>query len=490
MSTPAHSAGEAQALRDLGVLDLPRIKNLTTPGILDTIESWLTPTLSGDSAETFHRAKRVALAEQKSLKSRFGLQPVWFGSMPMGINLPNDVDIDLFTPVPDKAQFDKVISALKDDPNYYYSKMNTPNTGFQVFKRRAKDADDYPVDIALALGPGALEHASKLRAGIAATAALPDETRQSIIKKKHQLKKSPLSRGGSRYYNWKAELAKATGTYSPRTHLEKLSTLVDLSDQTQLSKFRQFTKYKDMYGHSTHNLDSILEGQGLMSALEALKRGKLRSYESGASQGTHATVEHNNLSNASLSKIEKAMLVAAPDTDIFSDLAETSGRSADAIKADFIRQRFSKIRTFLQEQDDPEEFRKDHFSISKLGPNIFVTKGGLLDTESYGDSAVLLRSRTAKKSPFMNLVTDEYIVPSKAVFEPRKLRIGSGYVLAPKVKIKALNTAHPDVKFVAKEDIPDDIKDTLYKPTHSLKEVWERWVPKALAGELSVRQTH
>ena len=85
---------------------------------------------------------------------------------------------------------------------------------------------------------------------------------------------------------------------------------------------------------------------------------------------------------------------------------------------------------------------------------------------------------------------DEFIVPAKDVFEPRKLRIGSGYVLAPKAKIKALDAAHPKVKFVATEDIPDDIKDKLYKPTHSLKEVWQRWIPSALSGDISVRQTH
>ena len=498
MSHPYH-AGQRQASQALGLLktsstNLTALEELAKPSFLNKIESLFVgdlkpPTKAGPPPDP------VISKERSYLKKRYNITPHLSGSMPLNLHIPGDVDIDLFVRAESPKKFKNIVRKLRQNPRYIQSPFDKENAGYYVFQRPAEDENDYPVDLAIAYGDPGKDYKATLDAKLQISKSLSEDMRKKLVAKKFLLKKTPFDFKQKRYKAWKRDLDAALGggyrlDRKEVEALKKLGTVVNLDDEKQLDKFRRFTGYKDMYGHRTHNLDSVLEGKGLMSALEALKRGKLRSFEAGSSVGTHAKVQYNDLNKAQLKKIEGAMFSGTPDASVFEDVAATTGRSEDAVKADFLRQDFGKIKGFLKEQDDPEEFRKDHFSISKLGPNIFVTKGGILDEDSYGDSAILARSRTAKKSPFMNLLTDEFIVPGKDVFEPRKLRIGSGYVLAPKAKIKALDEAHPHVKFVAREDIPDDINDKLYKPTHSAKEVWQRWVPSIFSGELSVRQTH
>lgn len=496
--TKPYIVGQNQAGLRLGFYkvangSLSALEELAKPSFLNKIDGlFVTPKPPPTSAAP--SADKVISKERTYLRKRYNVATHLSGSMPLNLHVPGDVDIDLFVRAESPAKFKSIIRKLRQNPRYTSSPFNKENAGYHVFQRPANGVDDYPVDLAVAYGAPGKEYVKTLKAKKSLSRTLPDDLRERLVAKKSLLKNTPLDFNHKRYKAWKRGLDAALGgdyrlTRDEVSALKKVGTVIDLKDEEQLEKFRRFTKYKDMYGHRTHNIDSVLENQGLFSALEALKRGKLKSYEAGSSVGTHQVVEHNNLSSKDLSKIEKAMLTADPDKSVFEDIAESLGRTEDAVTADFLRQDFGKIKDFLQKQEDPEEFRKDHFSISKLGPNIFVTKGGILDTDAYGDSAVLLRSRTAKKSPFANFVTDEYIIPSKRVFEPRKLRIGSGYVLAPKSELKKYDAAHPLVKFVATEDIPDDIKEDIYKPTHSLKETWQRWVPAALSGELSVKQT-
>jgi hypothetical protein len=497
--TLAYRAGRSQVLHLLGLhkiaaSDLSAIEELAKPSFLNKIESLLTPALKTPKPSALAPPDKTIAKEREYLQRRYNVTSHLTGSMPLQLNIPGDVDIDFFVRTESPKKFKNLIRKLEQNNRYTPSPYNKPNAGYYVFQRPAQNKDDYPVDLAIAYGEPGKQYKDTLRTQKRRATQLPEDLRQQLVTKKHLLRHTPLDFGARRYKAWKRQLSAALGgdfrlDRAEVDALKKIGTIIDLSNEQQLDKFQRFTNYKDMYGHRTHNLNSVLERQGLISALEALKRGKLKSYEAGSSIGTHEKVEYNNLSPAQLKKIEDSMLEEEPDTSVFEDIAEETGRSKDAIKADFLRQDFNKIKRFLRAQDDPEEFRKDNFSVSKLGPNIFVTKGGILDAPSYGDSAVLLRSRTAKKSPFLNLVTDEYIVPSKAVFEPRKLNIGSGYVLTSKKKINTLNKNHPNVKFVATESLPKSLKEKLLKPKRSLKEVWQRWIPSALSGDLSIGQT-
>jgi hypothetical protein len=121
-----------------------------------------------------------------------------------------------------------------------------------------------------------------------------------------------------------------------------------------------------------------------------------------------------------------------------------------------------------------------------LKENVYATRNGLMKALEYGDTAVLALNRKAEKSPYMNLMTDEVIIPPKDAQRYRALRIGKGYILAPRKKITEYEKIRPGYKYVATEDVDDELKKQLYKPTRSAGEVNRRWLPNALKGKLRI----
>jgi hypothetical protein len=165
--------------------------------------------------------------------------------------------------------------------------------------------------------------------------------------------------------------------------------------------------------------------------------------------------------------------------------------SADATKRNFIRQNFERIKTFLDNHPNAEDFRLRYLSIPKLGPSIFATKGGLLDTPAYGDSSILFKAKEGDivPSPHMNFVTNEYILPQIKPFESRSIPLSGNYVLAPKEKVMSLEAAHPEYSYVASEDLPEDLRKTLYKPPHDYAQPFTRWVPNLIEGNFNPFET-
>jgi hypothetical protein len=198
---------------------------------------------------------------------------------------------------------------------------------------------------------------------------------------------------------------------------------------------------------------------------------------------------YQDLAPEHLAQLEKSVLAATPDTSVYDTIAAQTGLTADQVKANFLRQRFNKARQFVRTQENPEAFREANLAVPKLSPNIFVTKGGVLDTPAYGNASLLFHTPHAAPSPYMNLVRDEYIVPPKDVMTPRAVPVRHGYAVLPKADIGQYEKTHPEMRYVAQEELPEDLRSRLFKPTHDIKETWERWLPAATQGNLRVLET-
>jgi len=467
-----------------------KLRELAKPGVFNRFESLFTPKGPPKKAAP-EETQRLITAEREKLRKRYNVNAHLTGSMPLKLNIPGDVDLDFFINAQSPKKFQSIVHKLNKS-EYKASPYNVPTAMYHVFQREASGPQDLPVDLAVAYGKPAKEYAANLKALQLRSASIPEDLRAALIEKKRVLKHTPFDYKATRYKTFKRDLDKALGgTRLNRKEFipEKTAAVVDLADPEQLAAFTQFANRGDTYGHRTHNLDEVMRSGHLSSALDSLRHGKLRSYEAGSEQGTHTPVPYVDLSPEHMALLEHSILSRAPETSAYDTVAAATGTSPDQVKANFTRQAYGKIHDFVSKQDDPEGFRLRNLAIPKLSPNIFVTKGGVLDTPSYGDAALLFRSHTATPSPYMNLVTDEHIIGPKGVFDPRRAPIRAGYAMLPEAQIGAYEKKFPGMKYVAQEQIPDALHKQLFKPVHSVKETWQRWLPAAMSGDLSVRET-
>jgi len=467
-----------------------KIRDLAEPGVFNRFESLFTPKDTSKSTDPA-TAQAAIDAERTKLRKRYNVTPRLTGSMPLKLNIPGDVDLDFFINAQSPEKFQRLVKRLETS-EYTPSAYNKPGAMYHVFQRKADGPKDFPVDLAIAYGAPAAAYAANLKQKQLLSERVPDSLRQQLIEKKRVLRNTPFDYKSKRYKAFKRDLEAALGGIRlnrSQFQPEKTAEIIDLNDPAQLETFRQFANRKDIYGHRTHNLDAVLESGHLSSAIDALHSGKLKSYEAGSEQGTHAPMPYTDLSPEHLALLEKAILTPTPNTSAYDEIAKATTTTPDVVKANFIRQRYGKIKGFTQAQPDPEGFRLSNLAIPKLSPNIFVTQGGVMDTPSYGDAALLFKSHSAKPSPYMNLVTDERVIGPKSPFDPRRAPIGHGYTLLPQAQIGNYEKKFPTMKYVAQESLPEDLRSQLFKPVHSVKETWERWLPAAMSGDLSVRET-
>jgi len=140
-----------------------------------------------------------------------------------------------------------------------------------------------------------------------------------------------------------------------------------------------------------------------------------------------------------------------------------SGRREDAAKASL-----DKIRQHLKN-------------------TVYATRHGLLRDPEYGDVGFVTISRTAKDSPFLNLIRDEAIVAPRKSGTARRLGIGKGYVFAPRKRIEEFEKLHPEYKYVAEDALDKQLQKALYKPsTRSLKEIFTRIIPHTFKGDIKI----
>jgi hypothetical protein len=357
--------------------------------------------------------------------------------MPLNLHVPGEVDLDYFINEQDPGKFKSVVEGLQEDPRYKSSPFNVPDANYYVFQRPAQSDTDYPVDLGVATGDPAAKFMDNISVKAQNAAAIPPELRKKLIERKRVLKHTPFDAGHARYKAFKRKLDKALGIPAEEIRLKrrpletpevpKTAAIANLQDPEELRALREFVNAPDMYGHTTHNIESVLDRGALISALQALREGKLKSYERGSEQGSHTEVPYSDLSPEHLQHLEQSILTRAPDVNAYGRIADATGKSVDEIKMDFIRQNYDKIHDFVNAQPDPETFRQAYLSVPKLGPSIFVNKGGIMDTDAYGDTSVLFRTPHAVPSPHMNLVPDEHIIPQINPFESREVPLQGSY---------------------------------------------------------------
>jgi hypothetical protein len=427
----------------------------------------------------------------KKLKSQFNVTPRLAGSLPLKLNLPHDTDVDYFIPVQSTAKFEKLTKRLNNHPDFTTSKFNIPGANYHVYTRKADEHTPVPVDVAIATGPSAKAYVKTLNRKLQGASKLDASTRDALLHKKWILKHTPFDIKGTRYKAWKRDIDKALGggVRLRREPLAKTAAILDLSDPQEQRKFLEYLQRSDVYGHRTKYIDSVLEEQRLYSALEALKRGKLKGYEKGLLVGSHENVIPQRLSQADVDLLSMELLKETPNTAIVKSVADKYNTDENTIKREFLKSRYGQIKAWLKGQKDPEQARIDTVSVPKLGPHIFVTRGGLLDTNGYGEYGVLLRSRIAKPSPFLNLINKEHTISPKGIMEPRSVALRNNYVIAPNVELARLNKLNPNLRYIGAENIPAHVRAKLMLPLLSLKEIPNRLIPLAFSGDLNVIPT-
>lgn len=476
-------------------IDVNKLQNLSSPNIFNKVEELLTPEVPSEDAELKSRAEAAISKEKDYLRKRYNVNPTLVGSLPLNLHIPNDVDLDFFINVKSPKKYTQLVNRIKNNPKYQYSPYNKDPSAYHVFRRDAESEKDFPVDLAIGYGEDAEDYVSLQRKKTKTTSNIPEGLRQKIIQKKNTLKHTPFDFKGKRYKKFKRELEDATGgviRLERQAHddLLKQAGLVDLSSKPERERFERFINRKDVYGHRTNHIDSVAADRHLLSALDALRSNKLKSYEAGVSAGDHQKIQSLSLTPNQIKELRSTLLQPVPDLTTLKELAKEKDVNTDDIKREYLRNDFHKIKKFLNTLPNGEAFRKKHLSIPKLGPNIFLTRGGVLDQEGYGDSAVLVRNLTATKSPFMNLLTGEHIVKPKRVLTPRKVPLGKGYVLAPSTKAKDLSKNHPDLNIIDLDKMPKSLKDKTFKPTRSYKEIPSRWLPNLISQDFSTKATH
>lgn len=483
----------------LAEIDTSQFQQLGQKSFFNKIESLLTPTVGQEDPDVAAKAQAATNAERDYFRKRYNVTARLTGSMPLKLGVPGDVDLDFYSRIKSPKKFNTVVAKLESNPDYIGSKYNKPGAAFQVFQRQARGDDDFPVDFAVAYGPEADRLAGQLKQKEQVAAQLPPDVRQQLVEKKMVLKHTPFDIKHKRYKAWKRNLDQALGggeviRLQRQPHpdliaaLEKQGAVVDLNDPASLKKFESFAKRKDVYGHRTPHAESVLEGGHIISAMEALRRGKIKSVETGVGVGARKEIGTNNLlSGQQLDKLENAFFGTKVDDDAATGVAVDAGVDYNQMMSEFIRRRHGSIKRHLGQMDNAESFRRKHLSIPKLGPNIFVTKGGVMDEPRYGDVSMLVRTRSVVQSPFANVLTNEHIVEPKRPMEPRRINVSSGFVIAKGARVDALNKQFPNFQYVKEEQIPDELRKDIFKPTRSVSEVATRIIPKILSGELRLR---
>jgi len=482
-----------------------RIDDVAKMSFFNKVERRFTRLGEADSATPgaeMDKARTTIDGEVQYLKKRYNVTPHLVGSMPLGVNLPGDVDVDFVVPIRSPQKFKQVVKRLENNPRYVNSPYNKPGMNHYVFQREAQGPGDYPVDVGVSFGEPAKQFTAQRKAMKQVADQIPEETKQNIVAKKMLMKHTPFDIGkkGKRYKAWKKDLNRALnplggtielGRKPAPPELAKVGEVIPVNTPEGAQQLEQFAKRRDVYGHRTHHADVILDKGKIMSATSALKQGQLKSFEAGFGGG-HKEVTHGDvMTKDQLDRLQAAVLQQNPNEDAVGAVIDESGYGANYHGAmqEFIRRRKTPIKQFLQSGavEDPDKFRRRHLSVPKMSPHVFVTKNGVLDAPQYGDVSMLVRTHRAKPSPFTNLISREHVVTPLRPMEERKVNVKSGIIIAKRERVEELNKKHPNYRYVVEEDIPEGVRDQVFLPTRSVGEIGRRWLPAILRGEAKLR---
>lgn len=462
------------------------LEELAAPSLLRDLEARLVgPT--GDK-EAPNPGAQIRAARGYVLR-QYGLRPVLSGSMPLKLNVPGDVDIDLFASVQDRARFEQAQARLQHDARFRASPYNAPGASYAVYTMPTEATGGYPVDFAIAHGEAAAAYKQQRRRAEAAAATLSPELRSALVERKRVLRNTPFDIGGLRYKAFKRDLDGALLGEAPvrlaRTPLsEKVARVLDPSIAEDRAYLESYLNAPNLHGHRTPHVDTVLETGRVMSGLDALRRGHLKDYESGFLPGFRDTFRVPTLSPAHLDALQRATLRDTPDAAALTALEAETGVSRNELRGALIRDRHREVSKFLAGREDDAAWHAKHLRIPKLSPNVFLTRGGLVDDKGYGDVGFLFRTDAPQTSPYLTLIENEAVLGPKKGLRMRSLPTKRALVVAPKERLEALSAAHPDHTFVDEAHLPEDRRLGAMAPG----ELTRRVLPQALDGTLQLLQ--
>lgn len=424
----------------------------------------------GDRYAGLAAARPVIDAAQSYLKTQYGIQPNLVGSLPLGLSVPNDVDIDMSSLVQDRDRYLRLIEQLSSDAHFKPSPYNKPGVAHNVYTAPAGAFGELPVDLAVSTGPGAEAFAAAHAKRLETARGMSDAEAAELIKRKAMLRNTLFDAKGYRYKKFKNQLnAALEGAEKPtKVFREKLARILSVSDP----HVKNLLESENLYGHRTAHGDALLESGRLMSGIEALQKGKLQSYESGFIPGMRGKFEIPDLTRQQLDQLQKAWLKDTPDYNT----VDAVGHPRDALKGALLRDRAKDVRKYLRglDPDTAEKWRREHLRISKLSPHIFLTQGGLVDDEGYGDTGFLFRSNTATSSPFLTLIKNEAVISPRHGLDMRGVNLRNALVVAPDDKIEALDAARPDYDYLRASELKDTGKlMSVYDPASAARRAAE-----------------
>ncbi len=211
-----------------------------------------------DLPKIAHNEEALAKAEKikEELKKRFNVTPFLSGSLYLGTNVPGKHDFDFNLHVQSKQKFDNLQN--KFEKLFTPSTYNSPKKDHYIFHTQVYGED---VDLALTYGQKGRAYQDSLRA---AKKEMTPEKKEEIIKQKQKLHNAWFFKE-RRTKDFKRRLDQELG--------------IKRIQRGTLKEAEHYNR-KDIYGHRTNNLESIIE-HGLLSAHDAHKKGLLKSFEAG-----------------------------------------------------------------------------------------------------------------------------------------------------------------------------------------------------------------
>lgn len=475
MPTPAYAAGAEDTLR-----------RLSAPRWYDRLDALGTspPEQQDNRYADLERAKPVIGAASQHLKQNYGLSPTLVGSLPLGLNVPGDVDVDLNMAIADKAKYLELVERMNHDAILKPSPMNQPNTAYNVYKAAPGVFGENPVDVTLSYGDRGRDFLAVQKRREEVAKVLDPAVAQAIIRRKALTRQTPFDVNKQRYRGLKKEINRALegGTYT-ELYREKLSKVLDMSSPEDRSRLDKLLAAPDVYGHRTSHGETILESGRLMSGLQALSKGKLQGYESGFLPGLRGNLDVPKLTKQQLDTLSTAWLKDKPDYKAVDSL----GHPRDALKGALIQQRLRDVNRHLDRMapDEAESWRREHLRISKLSPHIFLTGQGLTADKGYGDVGFLFKDKRPTSSPFVTLIQNEAVLSPSKSLHMRDVNLRKALVVAPREKIDVLAAKHPGYDYVDEEALRERGK---LLSTYDVAGASKRLMGHATDGTLRVLQ--
>ena len=473
-------------------IDHQKLLELADAGLFDKLEGAI---VGGPPAAAAVADPQKQIAEtQRLIKTQYGLSPTLVGSMPTGLNIPGDVDIDFLAAIPQRQQFLSTLAQLEQGGYFRPSPHNRPGTTHAVFTAPAETTGGYPVDFAVSYGPDASRFLEQRRKLMQATSTLDPELKSQLIERKRVLRNTPFDLGKRRYSGFKRDLDSALlgeeVLQLKRKPLEpvgidKVARILDISNPEDKKRLDAYLGAKNLHGHRTPHAEKLLETGKVMSGLEALQRGHLQDYEHGYLPGIRSSFKLPELSTAQLQTLSKALLRETPDTTTLKRLGTETGASPAELRGALLRHRKSEIDAFLSAHPDSEDWRMANLRIPKLSPNVFLTAKGVVGDKGYGDVGMLFRTDRAKASPYVTLIENEAILGPKKGLQMQNLDIKRGLVFGSLDRIKMLEQKHPQYTYVDEAAVPESVRSL---SSLAPGELHRRLLPHLNEGTLRVRQ--